>query len=237
MNILITGGSSGLGRATVELLASDPAHHIYFTYNRHKEAADTLTRPNTHAVKADFTNEQHIDILLEKIEIMDIDVLVNNAYSGPPQSAHFHKIDALEFLDSFKNNLVPTIRITQKALETFRRKKFGKIINVLTSALVHLPPSGYAVYAGNKAYLQELSKVWNKEYARYNITSNCVAPEYMQTSFAEVDERLLEQMRQEHPLKRLLSPREVAEVIGFLVTASQQLNGVTIPVTAAQQVL
>jgi NAD(P)-dependent dehydrogenase (short-subunit alcohol dehydrogenase family) len=225
-----------LGKAAVELLASGHTHTIYFTYSRHKDEAAGLadTLPNTHALQADFTNDDHIDKLLEAIDNMDLDVLVNNAYVGTPKSTHFHKIDAHDFLDSFTNNIIPAIRITQKALEVFKKKKFGKIINVLTSSILHLPPIGYSIYAGNKAYLQQLSKVWNKEYARYNISSNCIAPEYMQTTFAEVDERILEQMTQNHPLQKLLTAQEVAQLIEFLITSSQQINGVTIPVTAAQ---
>ena len=97
-----------------------------------------------------------------------------------------------------------------------------------------LPPMGYSIYAANKAYLMELSNVWNKEYTRYNITSNCILPAYMQTKFATVDERIEEQMTKQHPLKKLLSVTDVAEIIAFLVEAPQQLNGVKIPINAGQ---
>jgi NAD(P)-dependent dehydrogenase (short-subunit alcohol dehydrogenase family) len=239
MNILITGGSSGLGKAVVELLAADKTHTIYFTYNRHKDDAVALTNifAGVHAIETDFTNDRHIDKLLENMDAMDLDVLINNAYAGKPQSTHFHKINANDFVSSFKNNLLPTIRITQKALLTFKKKKYGKIINVLTSYLLNLPPAGFSEYVGNKAYLHELSKVWNKEYAAYNITSNCIAPEYMQTNFADVDERIVDQMRSNHPLKKLLTPHESAEIICFLVQSSQQVNGVIIPVNSAQAVI
>ncbi|KAA6323558.1 3-oxoacyl-[acyl-carrier-protein] reductase FabG [termite gut metagenome] len=238
MNILITGGSSGLGKATVELLASDQLNNVYFTYNRHKDEAMVLANKfrNVHALEVDFTNDAHINRLLENMSTMDLDVLINNAYVGLPQNAHFHKIRAEEFLCGFKNNLIPTIRITQEALLVFKKKRFGKIVNVLTASLYDLPPIGYSIYVGNKAYLQELSKVWNKEYTRYNIVSNCIAPEYMQTNFSDVDERILEQMQMQHPLKRLLTTEEVAYVIKFLIESSQQLNGVTIPINAAKTV-
>jgi NAD(P)-dependent dehydrogenase (short-subunit alcohol dehydrogenase family) len=239
MNILITGGSSGLGKALVELLAPEQTQGIYFTYNRHKDAANALIEKFSciHAIEVDFTNSEHIDKLLETMDGMDLDVLINNAYIGSPQTTHFHKIDAGDFMSSFKNNMLPTIRITQKAILIFKKKKFGKIINVLTAALLNLPPTGYSEYLGNKAYLQALSKVWNKEYARYNITSNCVAPEYMGTNFAHVDERIVEQMQMDHPLKKLLTPQETAEVIRFLIHASQQVNGVTLQINAAQAVI
>jgi NAD(P)-dependent dehydrogenase (short-subunit alcohol dehydrogenase family) len=223
----------------VELLASDKTHKVYFTYNRHKDSATTMTETynNVFAFKADFTNDEHISSLLKEMKELDLDVLVNNAYVGSPRNTHFHRIEASEFADGFRNNLIPTIRITQAAILLFKQKKFGKIINIVTSYLLNVPPVGCAIYAGNKAYLYELSKVWNKEYARFNITSNCIAPEYMKTGFAEIDERVLEQMQTEHPLKKLLTPEEVAEVVRFLIQSSQQINGVTIPINAAQVVM
>ena len=83
----------------------------------------------------------------------------------------------------------------------------------------------------------ELSNVWNKEYTRYNITSNCILPAYMQTSFAEVDPRIKVQMEQNHPLHKLLTVQEVAEVVKFLVDASQQVNGIKLPINAGQIVI
>lgn len=62
----------------------------------------------------------------------------------------------------------------------------------------------------------ELSSVWNKEYTRYNISSNCILPAYMQTKFAEVDERILEQMVYNHPLNKLLTVEKVAQTVNFL---------------------
>jgi NAD(P)-dependent dehydrogenase (short-subunit alcohol dehydrogenase family) len=99
-----------------------------------------------------------------------------------------------------------------------------------------LPPMGFSIYASNKAYLSQLTKCWCKENVKFGITVNSVMPDYMQTGFANVDERIIEQMEQEHPLKRLLQPEEVAEVIVSLMKASKQVNGVAIPITASAHV-
>lgn len=241
MNILITGGTSGLGRATVELLAKDNQRHIIFTYldsEIYRQVAKDLmiAYPNVTAYPLNFMVIEEVDAFCKKIEGMDLDVLVNNAYVGAPQSNHFHKIDADEFLKSFKNNLIPTIKITQAALILFRKKKFGKVVNIITSYVMNLPPTGFATYVGNKAYLEKMSDVINKEYARYNITSNCILPEFMNTGFGNVDERIIEQAETQHPLKRLLVPAEVAETVKFFVEASQQVNGVKMPVNAAMDI-
>lgn len=237
MNILITGGSSGLGRSVVEKCAGH-GNNVYFTYNSKQNAAAELMRayPDVHAIHADFRDPDSVRRLVAQIPALDVDVLVNNAYAGTPQGTYFHKTPIEDFERSFQTNLLPAIRIAQACISVFRKKKFGKIINVLTSYLLDLPPMGFAVYTADKAYLQQLSRCWCKENAKFNITSNCVMPEYMQTTFAAVDERIVEQMVQAHPLKRLLQPAEVADVIVWIISASQQLNGVTIPVNAAQHI-
>ena len=101
---------------------------------------------------------------------------------------------------------------------------------------MNLPPTGFATYVGNKAYLEKISDVINKEYARFNITSNCILPEFMNTGFGNVDSRLVEQAEIQHPLKRLLLPEEVAETVKFFVEASQHVNGVKMPVNAAMNI-
>jgi len=117
-----------------------------------------------------------------------------------------------------------------------RRRKFGKIINILTSYLIDVPPTGLSVYTATKAYIRQLSRSISKEYSRYNITSNCILPDYMNTGFGHVENFQLEQMKSTHPLKELLSPDEVAKIVGHLVHSSQQLNGADIPVNAQHMI-
>lgn len=240
MNIIVTGGSSGLGKAVVERLSQDENNHICFTYNRHREEALGMmdANPRIEAIQCDFCKMEEVGQFIQEIAAFDADVLINNAYVGSPQGKHFHKTDFTDFEQNFLYNLLPVIRITQTVISQFRKKKFGKIINVLTSALLNLPPVGYAVYAANKAYLQQLSKSWNSEYSRYNITSNCVSPDFMQTNLSgDIDARIVEQIKNTHPLQVLLTPEEVAEVVAYFVYASQQVNGVNIPINAAQNII
>ncbi len=241
MNILITGGTSGLGKATVELLAND-GHYIYFSYLATEEftsVANELekTYSNVKAVSLDFCKEDSVDGFCEQMKDWDLDVLVNSTYVGRPQTNYFHKLEPTEFLKAFEINIIPTVKITQTAVEIMKKKKFGKIINIITEAVIGLPPMGYTLYACNKAYLMKLSDVINKEYTRYNITSNCILPAYMQTNFAIVDERILEQMEKTHPLKKLLTVDEVSQAIKFFVDASQQVNGVKLPINAGTLLL
>jgi NAD(P)-dependent dehydrogenase (short-subunit alcohol dehydrogenase family) len=240
MKILITGGSSGLGNAIVKLLSKDDNNSIFFTFNCHEEETKQLevSGKNCKAIHCDFTVEASVSKLCEMIPSLDLDVLVNNAYVGNAQNNHFHKIQLEEFLQSFQNNLIPAIKITQEAIKVFRKKKFGKIINIITSYVINTPPIGCSMYAANKAYLLQLSKSWSNEYAKFNITSNCISPEFMETNLSkDLDYRIIEQMIDTHPLKKLLTPEEVAETVKFLIETSQQINGVNIPINAAQNIL
>ena len=197
-----------------------------------------LENKNVIALKCDFTSTTEILELEKNIPTYDLDVLINNAYVGLPQDTYFHKTNPESYQKSFENNILPIIRITQSAISGFRKKKYGKIINILTAYLVNLPPIGFSIYTSNKAYLQQLSKSWNSEYSRYNITSNCISPEFMQSNFSSfVDDRVVEQMQTAHPLKKLLTPEEVAETVIYLVNSSQQVNGINIVINAAQNIL
>ena len=228
-----------MGRAIVELLAQNPGNEVLFTYCRKEAEAKAFAdlHGNVSCQKVDFSNAESVDQFAESISAMEFDALVNNAWVGKPSGTYFHKTACDDFTTAFQQNVLPLIKITQACINKFRKQKCGTIVTVLTSSLLDLPPMGYSVYTATKAYIEQLSKCWSKENARFGITANCVSPEYMQTTFADVDERVLEQMVHDHPLKRLLQPEEVAKVVVLLLTLSNQVNGVNIPVNAAQHVI
>ncbi len=238
MNVLITGGSSGLGAAITRKIA-EAGHNVYFTFNASVEAAEKLVQefPNALPIKCDFKNANDVNALKAQILTSDIDVLINNAYTGEVIKSHFHKIPPGDFLTGFTENVMPTVIITQAAISHFRKKKFGKIITILTSGLVNIPPIGSAVYNANKAYLQQLTKIWAVENARHNIVSNSVSPAFMRTTLTgDTDERVIDQIIENHPLKTLLTPEEVADSVLFLLNASQQINGLDVVLNAANSI-
>jgi NAD(P)-dependent dehydrogenase (short-subunit alcohol dehydrogenase family) len=239
MNVLITGGASGLGQAITRKLAVEPQiKRIYFTYNHSADNARRLEVEfnNTTGIKCDFVNPGHVEKLVSQIPEMDLDVLINNAVVGITNK-HFQKTDYTTFERGFQNNIVPAIRITQEAIKSFRKKKFGKIINILTSSLINKPPVGWSEYVAKKAYLLSLSKSWAVENADFNISSNCVSPSFMQTRLtSSMDERIVEQLAKAHPLKRLLRPEEAAEGVLFFINSPQHINGVNLVINAAQDI-
>ena len=239
MNILVTGGASGIGGAISEKLASAQNNRVFITYNSSIEKAKELESkfPNLTSIKCDFTNSADLEGLAARLPGSDIDVLVNNAVTGLIEK-HFHKIAPGDFLASFKNNVLPTIILTQAAISLFRKKKSGKIITLLTSYLVNRPPTGLSEYVANKAYLESLSKSWASENASFNITSNCVAPSFVRTSLTKyVDERVVEQITAQQPRKKLLTPAEIADTVCFLADCSAHINGISLIMNGGSDVV
>ena len=128
MNILITGGASGLGESITRILSKDPKNTIYFTYSNSELNAKKieLDFSNAFSIKCDFKNSSEVTGLVNKIDNLNIDVLINNAFTGNAIKTHFHKIPNEDFTLDFINNIVPTIRITQAVIACFRKKKRGK---------------------------------------------------------------------------------------------------------------
>lgn len=235
MNILVTGGASGLGAAVVRKLAQSNQNFVYFTYSKSSVSALQIEKEFTNAksIKCNFSDENDINHLLKIIPEIDTDVLVNNAYHGEYLKTYFHKTASEDFTNDFTINILPIIKITQSAILYFRKKKSGKIITILTSLLADTPPAGTGVYSANKAYLKQLTKVWASENIKFNISSNAISPGFMQTSLTSAtDERIVEQLTETHPLKKLLRIEEVAEAVDFFAHASSQINGVDLLINA-----
>jgi 3-oxoacyl-[acyl-carrier protein] reductase len=236
MNILITGGASGLGEAITTRFAKNKENIVYFTFSKSKEKAEAMNKlyPNTKGIKCDFTNLDEVNELSEKIKTFSLDVFINNAYSGEAIINHFNKIKTSEFIESFNQNLIPTLILSQSVINSFRKVKKGKIITILTSFLVNNPPTGASIYVANKAYLSSMVKSWASENAKYNITSNSISPAFMLSGFtSKVDERIIEQMIENHPLKRLLTFEEVADAVSFLSETTNQINGIDLLINSA----
>ncbi|MNE75886.1 3-oxoacyl-[acyl-carrier-protein] reductase FabG1 [compost metagenome] len=103
--------------------------------------------------------------------------------------------------------------------------------------MLNTPPLGASSYVANKAYLGSLVKSWATENAKFNISSNAISPSFMQTNLtSDVDERIIEQIVNDHPLKKILTVEEVAESVLFLTNASSQINGVDIVLNAGTNI-
>jgi NAD(P)-dependent dehydrogenase (short-subunit alcohol dehydrogenase family) len=237
MNFLITGGASGLGYAITKALAEQyPDSKIYFTFFSSIKGKEQLEDDfkNAEGIKCDFFNEENIAAITSLIETKDINVLINNALTGLVKQ-YAHKLTEDEIIGTFRSDVLAVLKITNSFISCARKKKFGKIITILSAAIANMPPAGWSVYVANKNYLLAMHKSWATENKGFNITSNCVSPDFMATPLnAQEDERVIENMVAKHPLKKLLTTDEVAQSVLFLCGASQQLNGQNIFLNAAQ---
>ncbi len=228
MNILITGGSSGLGESITKCLAASyPEANVFFTYNSSVENAESLEGQfkNTKALQLNFKNNESVDSIATKIPELCIDVLINNAVTSLTKN-HFHKTNNEVFVNGFTENINPVLKITAAFLKAARVRKSGKIITVLSSITAGAPLTGWAAYTAEKNYLLSMAKSWAAENVQFNIQSNCISPEFMDTPLnKDFDIRLKEEMLKAHPLKRLLTTEEAAETVKFLITASPHING------------
>ena len=204
MKILITGGSSGLGKSLVEELSKDKKNHVFFTYNLSEKSALTICKEhkNTSKIRCDFNDETQLNIFIKNLKKINLDVLINNYYSWPENpllpgtflNQHFHKIDEKIFIEEFQKNIIPTVKITQEVIKLFRIKKSWKILTTLTSFL-ESPTIGSSFYLSNKNYLKSLCDIWAIENKKYNITSHYFSPSFMITEYtSKMDDRLINQM-------------------------------------------
>ena len=239
MNILVTGGASGLGRAITKKLVADGINTVFFTYKSSQTSALEIENnfPNAKSIKLDFSSTQSVTDFCNTIPDLKLDVLINNAISGFTQN-HFHKTDIDVFNNSFLLNVSPVLKITQQFIKEARKRKKGRIITILTSGLINKPSIGWSEYVANKAYLFSMTKSWAVENANFGITSNSISPSFMATNLtSEIDSRLVEGMINSNPNRSLLKEEEVADAVAFFVYATSHLNGSNLVINAASDLV
>lgn len=227
MNVLITGGGSGSGRSMVERFSLDTQNKVLFTYFQSAEDSlnTLLENGNVAALKCDFTRTEDLNTLIEKATIFEPDLLVNNSWLDLTRK-HFHRFDHGELLESFGRNVAPTVELNRQVLKFFKKRRSGKIINVLTSALLGKPPVGMSVYAAEKSYIMQLSKSWVSEFSGFNVAINNVLPGFMDTNMnSDVDTRVVKLVKESSPDNELLTTEELAEAVYLLARMPRQVTG------------
>jgi NAD(P)-dependent dehydrogenase (short-subunit alcohol dehydrogenase family) len=232
--ILITGGSSGLGAEFVTQL-SQGSDFIYFTYSH--PAAAFPKAEQVSALHCDQRQEGSVVACVSSIlqEHGRIDVLINNACPS------FLPCD---FLDTdwsmFQNLLDVNVRgsywFMREAAKVMKQQGGGRIINILSSYVINVPPEKLSFYVTAKYALEGLSKAAAAELGKYGITVNMISPGLMKTQLTDyLPERYLEAYSQKHPMKRMTTTQDVAAVLQFLSSDSARfLNGVNIPVNGGE---
>jgi NAD(P)-dependent dehydrogenase (short-subunit alcohol dehydrogenase family) len=220
---VVTGGGSGIGRATALLLAQR-GHDVAVTYNRNEAGAAAVVGEVERAGRRGFA--EHLD--LSRPELADavvsrlaerlggVDVLVNNAGVNPRATCLDETVEG--WTQALNANLVgPWACARSAARDMIARGRPGRIVNV-TSILAFVPLDGGAAYCAAKAGLEMLTKVLALELAPHGIAVNAVAPGHtvtpMNYSEEEIGEGPME--RPVIPMARAAEAEEIARAIAFL---------------------
>lgn len=215
-NVLITGGSRGIGRAMVRLFC-ERGYSVAFTYKESADAANELSKETgAISIMADSSCESDVVRAVKAVEelIGNVEILINNA--AVSSTSLFTDITLDEWNRIFSVNVNGPFMYTKQVLPSMIRRKCGRIINI--SSMWGITGSSCEVhYSASKAALIGMTKALAKEVGPSNITVNCIAPGVIDTDMnkflSDEDKAVL---KDETPVMRLGLPEEVAEAALFL---------------------
>jgi len=221
---LVTGGSRGIGLAIARRLAAG-GDRVTVT-SRSGEPVDGLA-----TVACDVRDAGSVDEAFAKVEADQgpVEVLVANAGVTHDQLLALMSEDA--FTSVVDTNLTGAYRVAKRAVRPMMRLRHGRLI-FISSVVGLLGSAGQANYASSKAGLVGLARSLARELASRNITSNVVAPGFVDTDMTAVlSEQRKEAILAQVPLGRLASADEVASVVAFLASDdASYITGAVIPV-------
>ncbi|MDY2960680.1 MAG: 3-oxoacyl-ACP reductase FabG [Hornefia sp.] len=217
--ILITGGSRGIGAAAVRLFAK-LGFGVVFFYKDSKADAEAIAQEfGCKAVKCDVSDSEAVTEAakeLEKAGYAGFDAIICNA--GVSETGLFTCLGEDEWNRLKSVNLDGAVNVLQRFLPDMISKKNGSIV-LVSSMWGRAGASCEAGYSATKAALIGLGKSLAKELGPSGIRVNCVAPGVIDTEMnKDLTEEDLKSLREETPLGRIGQPREVADLIAFLVS-------------------
>ena len=230
MNIVVTGGSRGIGAGIVEKFAKN-GHNVVINYNNSELVALELSHRlnglgcNTKVCRADVSNVDDAGYLIDfcRSEYGRVDVLVNNA--GIAMAKLFDKITEAEWTNMINVNLGGVFNCSQRVVKDMIHNKSGVIINI-ASIWGSSGASMEVHYSAAKAGVIGLTKALAKELGPSNVRVNCVLPGVIKTDMIRgYSEEDLEVLREETPFQRLGNPQDVANAVYFL--ASDEASFIT----------
>lgn len=222
--VLITGGSRGIGASCVKYFSIANAS-VAFTYNNsHSDAQKLVKRysklTNCKAYKVNLQNENEIQECVEKVikDFGRIDILVNNA--GIWKEGKIDKMNLEDWNETIKINLTSVFLFTKLVVPFMKRKRFGRIINISSTA-GQRGEARYSHYAASKGGIISFTKSLADELGEYNILVNCVAPGWVWTDMsipALSDKERLNKEIQKIPLKKIPAPDDISGPVLFLAS-------------------
>lgn len=220
--VIITGGASGIGRVSALRFAAEGSKVVIWDIDKAKAEATLgeIEAAGGHAVMAIVNTTQPEQVAAAAqaahAQFGRIDVLINNA--GITRDATLRKMTLAQWQQVMDVNLTGVFVCTQAVAPYMEAQQSGRIIN--TSSVVGLYGNfGQANYAATKAGLIGLTKTLARELGKYNITVNAVAPGFIATDMiATIPEKVIDQMKNRTPLRRLGTPEDIASAYLFLAS-------------------
>lgn len=227
---LITGATRGIGKQIAMELAKDN-YDIAINYRTETEDLAKLKEEieTNHVkcmlVKGDVSSFEDCQNMIKEVinKFEKIDVLVNNA--GITKDTLIMRMTEEDFNKVINVNLVGTFNMSKNVIPYMMKQKSGRIINI--SSVVGISGNaGQTNYAASKAGIIGFTKSLAKEVASRNILVNAVAPGLIETDMTNVlKEETKEEIAKQIPLKRMGTPKDVANVVSFL--ASEKSSYIT----------
>lgn len=217
-NVLITGGSRGIGHACVEKFAHE-GYTVSFIYNNSDSAAGELSaKTGAYAIKADLSDPKGAVAACEGAigQMGSVDILINNA--GISLIKLFTDTTDEDYYNIVNTNLGGTFFVTREVTKNMISNHSGRIVNI-GSMWGKVGASCEAVYSASKAAIEGFTKALAKELGPSGICVNCIEPGVINTEMnAELDENTLKELCDETPVGRIGDADELAEFIFSVAT-------------------
>ncbi len=214
---LVTGATGGIGGAIAQALHAQGAT-VAISGTR-REALDALAGKlgeSVHVLPCNLSDAAEVEALVPSAEqaMGQVDILVANA--GITRDNLFVQLRDEDWDEVIKVNLTATFRLARAATKLMMRKRFGRII-AITSVVGVTGNPGQGNYTASKAGLIGMIKTLGAEYAKRNVTANCIAPGFIKTPMTDaLNDKQREAILSKVPAARLGTPEEIAAAAVYL---------------------
>lgn len=237
-NILITGGSGDLGMGLVRALCGEAdCLMVQGTGEMSELRAFAQQHPNVHPLECDLTQPEQLGKLTAQIA----GLASPNHFVHLPAlrvvNTRFRSFDEERFEKDFSIQVRSAAHLCRAFVPGMAKAGYGRVLFVLTSYLLGMPPKNVAGYVMAKSALQGLARSLAADYASNGVTVNCVAPSMIETSFLrDTSNLIIEASAGANPMGRNARVEDVVPAICFLLSEQARfITGVTLPITGGAE--